>query len=343
MLNSKAWVCNILLALLLASCFFDVATSASVSISENTWEAKAPIPVPDGVKEAAAVNEKIYVIGGSINYEYDPATNSWTAKAPMPTSRWHFGIAVYEKKIYTFGGWDATETEIYDPETNTWQTKTPLPSSEINPQANVVNDKIYVMSMNGSYCYNIANDSWSTKSNAPQGSSQTAVDGKIYRFSNNYTGIYDPETDSWSEGASMPIPLTSQSVCATTGIMSPKRIYLFGGIPQLFDFGTNSTQVYDPKTDNWTLGKPMPTARFGATVAAVDDRVYVIGGTTGMYSVTDANEEYTPFGYGTPDPSYDPTNSQESFSTSLVVAVASGVLIAAVAAGVLIYWKKRKR
>ena len=39
----------------------------------------------------------------------------------------------------------------------------------------------------------------------------------------------------------------------------------------------------------------------------VNDQIYVIGGYDGIYWATAANERYTPFGYGTPDPTYDGT------------------------------------
>ena len=53
------------------------------------------------------VNGKIYVIGGTFHYEYDPATGNWTAKKPMPTPRiGSFGIATCQDKIYVIGGED---------------------------------------------------------------------------------------------------------------------------------------------------------------------------------------------------------------------------------------------
>jgi N-acetylneuraminic acid mutarotase len=363
---SKTIALLLVLAFLIASCIAVKPAISSTDTVENSWVAKNPIPVPEGVKKAATVNGKIYVMADSVNYEYDPATDNWTAKAAIPTPRAHFGIAVYNNKIFTFGGWEASETEVYDPSTNTWETKTPLPSLVKNPHASVIGNEIYVMSMNGSYCYNIANDSWSIRSNAPHGGSQTAVDGKIYAFYGDHTNIYDPKSDSWSEGASMPITLHHQSVCATTGVMSPKRIYLFGGIRQYFDSGTNTTQVYDPKTDTWSLGEPMPTNRLSAAIAVVNDQIYVIGGYTGIYWATGANERYTPFGYGTPDPSYvspspspfqEPTSTpttepksepfpttepkSEPFPTTLVVA--SVITVVLVGVGLLVYFKKRKR
>jgi hypothetical protein len=101
--------------------------------------------------------------------------------------------------------------------------------------------------------------------------------------------------------------------------MAPKRIYVFGwpygdsaGMPD-DPFYTN--QVYDPEKDSWVAGAGIPTSRCMFGVAVVNDQFYVIGGFTETFDIfwnSDvtlyaANEQYTPFGYGTPDPSYDGT------------------------------------
>src|SRR3972149_11634017 len=38
------------------------------------------------------------------NEEYDPETDTWTFKTPMPTPRCNFAIAAFENKIYCIGG-----------------------------------------------------------------------------------------------------------------------------------------------------------------------------------------------------------------------------------------------
>ena len=76
-------------------------------------------------------------------------------------------------------------------------------------------------------------------------------------------------------------------------------------------------------------------------VAVVKDKLYAIAGRNcAICPELDINEEYTPFGYGTPDPSYD--GEPEPFPTAVVVTV-SGALLAIAAVGLMVYWKKRKR
>jgi hypothetical protein len=244
----------------------------------------------------------------------------------MPTARSAFGIAVYQDKIYCIGGYtdgfSATGVnEVYNPATNTWETKASMPTPRLNIQANVVDGKIYLMggSPNGTLnqVYNPANDTWQTKASVPTTVSSYAsavVDNKIYVVTSNLNQIYDAEKDSWSIGAPTPLPAVLGSAGATTGVKAPKRIYVFGADANLpfWQLTTRSftAQSYDPKTDSWTVCAFMPTGRYSASVAVVDDLVYVIGGFTTefrtdrftlnpIYTYSVMNQQYTPFGYGT--------------------------------------------
>ena len=88
---------------------------------------------------------------------------------------------------------------------------------------------------------------------------------------------------------------------------SSERIYLFGTDAQgpywMLDYQGVTTQSYDPSTGNWEVCTSMPTGRFSPGVAAVNEKIYVIGGysygehisviqRSTIYSA--ANEQYTP-------------------------------------------------
>jgi N-acetylneuraminic acid mutarotase len=55
-----------------------------------------------------------------------------------------------------------------------------------------------------------------------------------------------------------------------------KTIYVFGGEGPEGTF--NNNEKYDPRANNWTSELSMPTPRHGLVAAAVNDRIYVIGG-----------------------------------------------------------------
>jgi N-acetylneuraminic acid mutarotase len=342
------------LALILMLSFLFSTSSevvAVASIEENTWETLTPLPESSEGNRAAAANGKIYVMSGSRNFEYDPKTDKWSIIPPSATPRAYFAIAVVQNKIYTIGGsWgnEYTNTnEVYDPSIQEWKNLSPIPANISGFNANVVNGKIYVIGgatyqnplLSINLVYDIANDAWTNKTAMPYPATAYAssvVDNKIYIMGGlgylpnrggvlwyNYTQIYDPETDSWSLGAPMPTHVHYAAAGATIGVMAPKRIYVIGGTTGeggAFASGTDLTQVYDPMNNTWVLGEPMAPfifgffgepisgSRFSLTVAVLNDQIYAIGGSNQMifapppYKV---NQRYTPFGYGTPDPTYD--------------------------------------
>ena len=254
----------------------------------------------------------------------------------MPTPRHSFGVAVYQNKIYVIGGITGSSdsensgytaiTEVYDPETDTWETKTSMPTARSDLRANVVDGKIYLIGgwkyeKRGSvFCvdqkvnevYDPETDTWTTKASMPEYACQytsAVIENKIYiigglklarmwtegatlSIANNQ--IYDPETDTWSSRSPIPTKVIEGAGAETTGILAPKKIYVVGG--QVNENIANLIQLYDPKTDTWTSGTSMPTARWALGVAVVNDELYAIGGYDGETYLA-VNEKYTPADY----------------------------------------------
>ncbi len=311
---------------------------SSLSGTDPAWVSKATMQEPRSGLGVAVVNGKIYAIGGagatgfsSTNEEYDPATNTWTFKTPMPTPRSAFGIAVYENRIYCIGGYikgnpptgvnAAAVNEVYDPATDTWTSKTPMPTARLNLRANVVNGKIYLIGgipipdigRTLNEVYDPASDTWNTKAPIPTGVdlyASAVVGNKIFVMKSGLTQIYDADSDSWSTGVAPPLNSLIPSAATVTVSDSSVHIYLLGanaeGSYWMLNYQGFTTQSYDPTTGNWTVGTSMPTGRIDAGLAAVNDKLYVIGGYTYgtpsgssftlnrpiIYSV--ATEQYTP-------------------------------------------------
>lgn len=308
-----------------------------VAALDDFWVNKTSMPVEVVGHGVAAVDGKIYVIGGSnydvwvVNstFQYDPTADCWTPKKSMPTARSNFGIAVYEGKIYCFGGDIGTDrplptaiTEVYDPVTDSWESKASMPTARYDLVASAANGKIYLIGgfdYKGPYCLNITEvydpktDLWISKASMPTGVMSCAsavIDDKIYvlggrvytstsGYDCNLTQIYYPFKDVWTYGVPLPEPVTYATAGATTGAFAPKRIYVLGG-RQMLD-SLNFTQIYNPETNNWIIGNSMPTARCRFGVAVVNDQLYAIGGLTGWFtSLSAVNEQYTPIGYQNP-------------------------------------------
>jgi len=307
-----------------------------VGATEDSWTTKAPMQQARSGLGVAAVNGKIYAIGGTTssgfapsipgsavlgnrdigghvgtNEEYDPETDTWTYKQSMPTPRIVFATAVYQNRIYCIGGKTGNGytgiNEVYDPATDTWETKTSMPTARGWLTANVVNNKIFVISKTVNEVYDPETDTWITKSSpetaSPWGITSAVFDTKIYVIGSSHLQIYDTEADTWSYGASPPSSVSSASSAAvTTGVLAPDQIYVIGG-PLVLSPGDPiySNQAYDPKEDNWAVAADLPTRRFDFGVAVINDTLYVIGGHTydqpGFFAPSATNEQYTPIGY----------------------------------------------
>jgi N-acetylneuraminic acid mutarotase len=294
----------VILAVLTALCIMTIRPAWA---AEDSWTTKAPMHKARNGLGVAVVNGKIYAIGGNryiitgynseylgTNEEYDPATDTWTFKKPMPTPRCDFAIAVFQDKIYCIGGYRGNGVtgvnEVYDPATDSWTMKTSIPNIAANYASAVVNDKIYII---GGLGYGAISES------------------------HDLNQVYDAKTDTWSSAALVPeTAVYNAAAGATTGVNAPKRIYVIGGYYRNtadFDIPYNRKPlIYNPENDTWMEGAPMPTNRSDIAVAVVDDKLYVVGGTVPAdhsYIEVADNLEYTPVGYGTPDPSYVPLNN----------------------------------
>jgi hypothetical protein len=199
-----------------------------------------------------------------------------------------------------------------------------MPTPELNIQANVADGKIYVIggNTNGTFnqVYDPATNSWTTKASIPtavNSYASTAVGNKIYIFTSNLTQIYNAENDSWSLGTPAPSPVILAAAGVTTGLLAPERIYVFGANAQqpFWQLTTKGfiTQSYNPQTDSWTACASIPTGRYDASAAVVNDKVYLIGGFTmefptdrftlnAQYTYSALNEQYTPLGFGNVPP-----------------------------------------
>jgi RNA polymerase sigma factor (sigma-70 family) len=301
------------------------------------WRKGADMPTARLDTSSAAVNGKIYVIGGSIDMpgpgisvveEYNPATDIWTTKADMPTARATLSSAVVKGKIYTMGGTtnDINFTglptvEEYDPVTDSWVKKADMPTPRFGLSASVVNGKIYAIGgclrgydvpLAAVEEYNPETDTWTKKADMPTMRyyhSSSVVNGKIYviggtsdvrKIKFSIVEEYDPVTNTWTRKTDMPTARVWHCTSASGG-----RIYAFGSHLQLV--GITTVEEYNPETDTWKKVADMPTGREILTASEVNGKIYVIGGVIGKFQNDNFNlpewkglstiEEYTPEGW----------------------------------------------
>ncbi|MFC1718528.1 sigma-70 family RNA polymerase sigma factor [Candidatus Poribacteria bacterium] len=106
------------------------------------WTKKADMPTPRGGHCAAAVNGKIYAVGGGPHEtdveEYDPLTDTWTKKADAPDQRgvcWA-SAGVVNDRIYVIGGEGIggcfSRVWEYNPSNDKWTKKLDMPTIEFS-------------------------------------------------------------------------------------------------------------------------------------------------------------------------------------------------------------------
>jgi len=358
-----------------------IAIPNIIAQEKYEWLSKTPMPTSRYNFGLAVVDGRIFAIGGTgsegkttlaTNEMYDPQTDTWTTKTQMPTPRSKFAIATYQNKIYSIGGSNTFANEVYNPQTDKWESKASLPTQYNRNflNAHTVKDKIYVISGKTNKfsmyspnspevnIYDPKTDTWTQGTQIPHPVckyASTLVNDKIYVFGGidytppinvyNYTQIYDTTTDTWSFGTPIPENLYDCESSATSGDVTPKGIYVLGGV--INETPSYVTQIYSPEEDRWTFGTSFPkffsggfanmnvSLSYPSGVVTVDDVLYAISGTKTL--------KYVPVESETPSPSITPTPTPtlEAFPTT--IAVVSIATIAVVGIGIFAYWKKYRK
>ncbi len=266
--------------------FLCVVANANHVFAEEqlgSWSQGAPAPTKRTEIVAAALDGKIYAVGGfsrpsfnnildfAISREveiYDPATNSWSTTAPLPEGRHHAGIVALDGFLYVIGGfaksgfsvWQAVSTVYqYNPATQTWRELKAMPTARGALGVTVCQGKIY------------ATGGYDGEQNA------------------SATEIYDPHTDTWTIAAPLQAPRDHLAVATVDD-----KIYAIGGRSNLkYKQNTSVVEAYDPSTNQWQYKASLPTARSGVGAGVINGKIYVLGGESGEGTFNN-NEKYQP-------------------------------------------------
>ena len=242
------------------------------------WEQVSELPIWRMSAAAAAVDGKIYLIGGFDHHEnlggrapalstvdvYDTRTNTWHGAAKMPTPRVAPRTAVCPKEIYVFGGYERKwprgereykkNVEVYNTQTDTWIKKRNMLTARYGFTTAVVNGKIYI------------------------------IGGRVYdkklgkEVTTGLVEVYDPLTNRWEKRAEMPTERGETDAVVVDG-----KVYVIGGynwrnVPTLPERFVRSIEEYNPKIDKWRPLPEMPMFKGGFAAIAVDNEIYTIGG-----------------------------------------------------------------
>ncbi|KAI1377823.1 galactose oxidase [Hypoxylon crocopeplum] len=252
-------------------------TFKAYSFKEKSWKSLAPIPKAFTHTNAAAVNGKIYILGGLTGdgvdqiwhaaadcFVYDPADGAWTTLPPMPDGqgRGASAIGVYGSTVYLAGGMERLElfengaqtsldiVTAYNTKTGKWSTLPSLPAPRDHVGGAVIRNKFWVVGGRDHGQPNVRNTTWTLDLDTP--------------------------SSKWVAHAEMPTARGGLSM----GVIGD-YIATFGGEgnPEPNSNGVyNETEVYDIKKDMWLKLPAMPRPRHGTVAASVHGRIYIPGG-----------------------------------------------------------------
>lgn len=240
----------------------------------TSWETRAPMPSTRHSLTAIAVGSRIFVFGGKANggavltnvEVYDTGANTWSnAVAQMPHGRAGHGAVLIDGLIYLVGGVGTdgaplADVDVYDATADTWSSAAPLPTPR-------------------SYLGVTAIENAGEITSGPKGI--VAAGGLLAGGVATATvEEYDIELDAWRVVA--PLPAARHSAAAATVVVSgdvdsaEQEGWLLGGQVGA-DIVGSGVRVRSAR-DYVRRLPDLPEARFLAAAAALDDRIYVLGG-----------------------------------------------------------------
>ncbi len=308
-----------ILSLIFVTFFISDSFSQQQEQDNSPWSHGAPMPTPRTEVTSSSLGDIVYVIGGfdangdptDIVEAYNVTSDTWNTNIePIPLALHHAASAANQGKIYVVGGysgdWDpSNRVFIYDPLSRQWTEATSMPTPRGSPNANFVNEILYVIGgdngnpVNITESYDLDREQWTKQEPMPtprHHAASAVVNGSIYVIGGRITGSldnvdivekYNPILNKWSKDLE-PMPSKRSGIAATSVNGS---IYVFGGEQNQGTFDNN--EKYDPQNNKWSVHQPMPTPRHGLGVASVDEKIFVIGGgpTPGL-TVTNSNEVF---------------------------------------------------
>ncbi len=230
------------------------------AVDPVAWQALSPMPAARGTGYAAAIDGKIFVVGGAISaannvpdvFEYDPRLDVYTSKSAIPVPVSSFAGAVVNGRIYVIGGFTAgairtSLVQIYDPAIDRWDTSTSLPVETAQGTATTLGDTIYLI-----------------------GGSTT--DGPT---SHSYRGVVRTNAIEWERIADYPDPV----ILAASGQLRD-TLYVAGGLNATAGSnGLRRVRWYNPIMNMWIPTYSLPIDCYGEhTLVNDDSTLYYPGG-----------------------------------------------------------------
>jgi Kelch motif/Galactose oxidase, central domain len=275
-------------------------TTAAPADGAPAWRRLAPAPSERTEVAAAAVGERIWVLGGyapdgatlATVEVYDTAADTWAAGPELPVAVNHAMAATLDGVLYIAGGndGDRPSTQVARLEGDGWRPLAPLPQGRSAGGLVALDGRLYLVGgvVEGGLAadtqvYDPAADRWSAAPGLPtprEHLGAAATGGKVYVVGGRVGGLggnlgaaeaFDPATGRWARLAELPTPRGGLAATATAG---GQVVAVGGEAAATFP----EAEALDTDSGRWRSLPPLPTPRHGLGVVAVGDTVYVLAG-----------------------------------------------------------------
>jgi N-acetylneuraminic acid mutarotase len=195
--------------------------------ARNQWTSLTPLPQAFSAAAGAALDGRLWVVGGDNSpeadgrqvYSYDPARNRWRAEPRLPGVRMNLAAVAFRGKLYAIGGLDPVHPTrtvfVYDPRRRRWSEGTPMPVALHAHSASVYRGEIWVFGgrdrtvarQRGVWIYNVDDRRWRAGPSLPEpmDTLSTSVKGdQIHALVDEHYFVYDG--DRWERGPTLAEP-----------------------------------------------------------------------------------------------------------------------------------------
>lgn len=288
-----------ILLLLILLCF-----SLDVAAADAEWSQLQSAPGAMGEVGAAVLNDVLYVFGhpdAQVN-AFDLVAGRWralNATAPRLFGGDHHTVQTFGGKLYVFGGLrggSEGKTQIYDPSANRWSAGPDMPwaagacsSARVGDRFIVFGGLINQESQSVGNCgvFDPVLARWSDCARLvfPHNHMAGGTDGaSVFAFGGRGGGSrldnvqrFDVAGNKWTSLAAAPVPDGGRAGMGAAPFVNGE-FYVMGG-----EGGTTSqfhdrVDIFNPTTNTWRAGPPLPQKRHGIAPIAYNGTIYVACG-----------------------------------------------------------------
>ncbi|XP_061387651.1 actin-binding protein IPP [Musca vetustissima] len=275
-------------------------TVAKFDIFRREWTETAPMEIGRILPGVAALNGKIYVVGGERGAQilangevYDPQNDCWSPISPMIVPRCEFGLCAMDNSLLAVGGWIGDDIggsmERYDPDKDVWEIIGNLPEPRFSMGVVSFEGLIYIVGgctissrhLNDLVSYNPVTKEWQPLARMQVARCQMGVailDRYLYVVGGNSSPQavlssverYSFDDNTWSTVCAMSVPRAIPAVAAADGLL-----YVAGGDQPCeatfyrAQVTISAVECYDPLTDTWKNCPDLPLSRSEAGAVVV--------------------------------------------------------------------------